>query len=333
MLLGRTYRGFGMLAVFMGAAFAANPAQAGVRTDFDRALVATGCPNVENIQAAERLVLLSEWSGRSLVELARRAGFGSNVNNLGENYTFLAADEAEKSAMLDRMAMGAAEGVARLRADSKAHGVRLCPLLTTPYFEDTIKEQKRANAPVRPYLRFAQQVSQLNGCHAAPIDGAFGPTTRAGWNRMAQVLAPDRIVSNTGIPLPGDVLALALQPIAQGACDTDKGAAAQPLYDYIFASAGAGSTGALAVAQFELAARLAPTHLRNRIVALALGRWNRFEGPPAEGSLIDEDEIFARFWPLVGDDFAAFARDVSPPPVYDNAGDIYLLTAQRALYG
>lgn len=333
MLLGRTCRGFAMLVVFMGAAVAATPAQADVREDFDRTLVATGCPNLENIQAAERFVLLSEWSGRSLIELARRAGFGSNVNNLGENDTFLPADEAEKSAMLDRMAMGAAAGVARLGADSKAYGARLCPLLTTRYFEDTIKEQKRANAPVRSYLRFAQQVSQLNGCHGAPIDGAFGPATRAGWNRMAQVLAPDRTVSDQGIPLPGDVLALTLQPVAQGACDTDKGAAAQPLYDYIFASAEPGSTGALAVAQFAQAARLEPTHLRNRIVALALGRWNRFEGPPAQGSLIDEDEIFARFWPLVRDDFAGFAQDVSPPPAYDNAGDIYLLTAQRALYG
>lgn len=333
MLLGRACRRIGMLAVFMSAAFAVNSAHADVRQDFDKVLLATGCANVENIQAAERFVLLSEWSGRSLIELARRAGFGSNVNNLGENDTFLPADEAERSAMLDGMAAGAAEGLARLKADSRTYGARLCPLLTAQYFEDAIKEQKRANAPVRFYLRFAQQMSRLNGCHAAPIDGAFGPATRAGWNSMVRVLAPDRTVSDTGFPLPGDILALALHPVAQGACDTDKGAAAQPLYDYIFASPKEGSTGALVVAQFEQAARLKPTHLRNRIVALALGRWNRFEGPPAEGSLIDEDEIFVRFWPLVRDDFVGFARDVTEPAAYDNAGEIYLLTAQRALYG
>lgn len=332
MLPGQAYRRIGAL-VFFGAALAASPAEANVRTDFDEALAATNCPNIENIQPAERLVLLSEWSGHSLIELARRAGLASKVNNLGENDSFLPPEGAEKSAVLDRMAAGAAEGVARLKADNATYGARLCPLLAIHYFEDTLKEQKRANAPVRPYLRFAQQVSRLNGCHAAPIDGAFGPATRAGWNRMAQALAPDRAVSNTGFPLPGDVLALALQPVAEGACDTDKGGTAQALYDYIFAAPEGTTGGALTIAQFDAAARLKPTHLRNRIVALVLGRWNQFEGLPAEGTLIDEDEIFARFWTLARDEFAEFVQDVSAPAAYDSAGDIYLLVAQRALFG
>jgi CHAT domain-containing protein len=337
MFFAQVYRPLGVFALFISAALAGGgAAYADVRTDFDKALAATNCPNIENIHPTDRFVLLSEWSGRSLIELARRAGFGSNVNNLGENDTFLPADDADKAEMLDRMAVGAAEGVARLKADSRAYGSQLCPLLlSTRFFEDTIKEQKRANAPVRPYLRFAQQVGRLNGCHAGPIDGAFGPTTRAGWNRMAGQLAPDRVVSETGIPMPGDVLALALHPVSQGACDTDAGKAAQALYDYIFAPTEYGiATGALTLAQFADAAELAPTHLRNRIVALVLGRWNRYEGPPVTGSpATGEDEIFASFWLLVRDDFASFAQDVSPPPPYDNAGDIYLLTAQRALFG
>lgn len=336
MLLAQAYRSLGVFAVFISAVLAGGSVHADVRQDFDKALAATNCPNIENIQPVDRFVLLSEWSGRSLIELARRAGFGSNVNNLGENDTFLPADDADKTEMLDRMAAGAAEGVARLKADSRTYGARLCPmLLSTRFFEDTIKEQKRSNAPVRPYLRVAQQVSRLNGCHDGPIDGAFGPATRAGWNSMAGQLTPDRVVAETGIPLPGDVLALALHPVAQGACDTDKGGTAQALHDYIFAPTEYGiATGAVTLAQFEQAAELTPTHLRNRILALVLGRWNRHEGPPPIGTpATGEDEIFARFWPLVQDDFAGFARDVSPPVVFDNAGDIYLLTAQRALFG
>ena len=336
MFLAQAYRRPGVFAIFICAALAGgDAAHADVRADFDKALAATNCPGIENIQPAERLVLLSEWSGHSLIELARRAGFGSNVNNLGENDTFLPADEADKEAMLDRMAKGAAAGVARLKSDSRTHGVRLCPLLVNEYFEDTIKSQKRANAPVRPYLRFAQQASRLNGCHDGPIDGAFGPATRAGWNRMAGQLASDRVVAETGIPMPGDVLALALHPVAQGACDTDTGGTAQALYDYVFAPTEYGiATGALTLTQFEQAAELRPTHLRNRILALVLGRWNRYEGPPADGgTAIGEDDIFARFWPLVQDDFSSFARDVAPPAAYESAGDIYLLTAQRALFG
>ncbi|MBK1868144.1 CHAT domain-containing protein [Aestuariivirga sp. YIM B02566] len=336
MFLPQAYRHLGVFAIFICAAFAGGgPAQADVRKDFDKALAATNCPGIENIQAAERLVLLSEWSGHSLIELARRAGFGSNVNNLGENDTFLPADEADKAAMLDRMAKGAAEGVPRLKADSRIYGAKLCPLLANDFFEDTIKMQKRANAPVRPYLRFAQQVSRLHGCHDGPIDGAFGPATRAAWNRMAASTAPDSTVSDTGFPMPGDVLAAAVHPVAEGACDADKGAAAQALYDYIFVPTEYGiATGASTIAQFEQAALLKPTHLRNRILALVLGRWNRYEGPPAiGGTAIGEEEIFARFWPLVRDDFASFAGDVSPPAAYENAGDVYLLAAQRALYG
>lgn len=336
MLFAQAYRHLGAFAVFICAALAGGgPAQAEIRKDFDKALAATNCPGIENIQPAERLVLLSEWSGHSLIELARRAGFGSNVNNLGENDTFLPSDDADKEAMLDRMAKGAAEGVARLKSDSRTYGARLCPLVVNEYFEDTIKSQKRANAPVRPYLRFAQQASRLNGCHDGPIDGAFGPGTRAGWNRMAGQLMPERVVAEKSIPLPGDVLALVLHPVAQGACDTDKGGAAQALYDYVFAPTEYGiATGASTLAQFEQAAELNPTHLRNRVLALVLGRWNRYEGPPAiGGTAIGEDEIFARFWPLVRDDFAGFAADVSPPAAYENAGDVYLLAAQRALYG
>jgi CHAT domain-containing protein/TPR repeat protein len=336
MFFAQAYRHLGVFAVFICAALVdGGPAQADVRKDFDKVLAATNCPGIENIQPAERLVLLSEWSGHSLIELARRAGFGANVNNLGENETFLPSDDADKEAMLDRMAKGAADGVARLKADSRIYGARLCPLLANDYFEDTIKSQKRANAPVRPYLRFAQQVGRLNGCHDGPIDGAFGPATRAGWNRMAGELASDRVVAETGIPSPGDVLALTLHPVAQGACDSDKGGTAQALYDYIFAPTEYGiATGALTLAQFEQAAELAPTHLRNRVLALALGRWNRYEGPPAIGGIaIGADEIFARFWPLVRDDFSSFARDVAPPAAYENAGDIYLLTAQRAIFG
>lgn len=332
MLFAQAYRHLGVFAIFICAAFAGGgPAQAEVRKDFDKALAATNCPGIENIQPAERLVLLSEWSGHSLIELARRAGFGSNVNNLGENDTFLPADDADKAAMLDRMAKGAADGVAHLKADSRIYGAKLCPLLANDFFEDTIKMQKRANAPVRPYLRFAQQMSRLNGCHDGPIDGAFGPATRAAWNRMV----PDRIVSDTGFPMPGDVLAVALHPVAEGACDTDTGGAAQALYDYMFVPTEYGiATGASTLAQFEQAALLKPTHLRNRILALVLGRWNRYEGPPAiGGTAIGAEEIFARFWPLVRDDFASFAGDVSPPAAYENAGDIYLLTAQRALFG
>lgn len=336
MLLAQTYRPLGVFAVFICAVLAGGAAaQADVRQDFDKALAATSCPGLENIQPAERLVLLSEWSGRSLIDLARRAGFGANVNNLGENDTFLPSDDADKTAMLDRMAKHAADGVPRLKADSRIYGAELCPLLVNKFFEDTIKEQKRANAPVRPYLRFAQQLSRLNGCHDGPIDGAFGPATRAAWNRMATSLTPDRVVSDTGFPMPGDVLAVALHPIAAGACDTDKGGAAQALYDYIFTPTEYGvATGASTLAHFEQAALLRPTHLRNRLVALVLGRWNRYEGPPAiGGTAIGEDDIFARFWPLVRDDFASFAGDVSPPAAYENAGDVFLLASQRALYG
>lgn len=336
MFLARAYRPLGVFAVFIHAVLAGGTAaQADVRTDFDKALAATSCPGLENIQPAERLVLLSEWSGRSLIDLARRAGYGANVNNLGENDTFLPSDDADKTAMLDRMAKHAADGVPRLKADSRIYGAELCPLLVNKFFEDTIKEQKRANAPVRPYLRYAQQMSRLNGCHDGPIDGAFGPATRAAWNRMVTSLAPDRIVSDSGFPMPGDVLAVALHPIAEGACDSDKGGAAQALYDYIFTPTEYGvATGASTIAHFEQAALLQPSHLRNRLVALVLGRWNRYEGPPAiGGAAIGEDEIFARFWPLVRDDFASFAGDVSPPAAYENAGDVFLLASQRALYG
>lgn len=336
MFLARAYRPLGVFAVFIHAVLAGGTAaQADVRKDFDKALAATNCPGLENIQPAERLLLLSEWSGRSLIDLARRAGYGANVNNLGENDTFLPSDDADKTAMLDRMAKNAADGVPRLKADSRIYGAELCPLLVNKFFEDTIKEQKRANAPVRPYLRFAQQMSRLNGCHYGPIDGAFGPATRAAWNRMVTSLAPDRVVADSGFPMPGDVLAVALHPIAEGACDSDKGGAAQALYDYIFTPTEYGvATGASTIAHFEQAALLQPSHLRNRLVALVLGRWNRYEGPPAiGGAAIGEDEIFARFWPLVRDDFASFAGDVSPPAAYENAGDVFLLASQRALYG
>lgn len=336
MFLAPAYRPLGVFAAFICAVLAGGAAaQADVRQDFDMALAATNCPGLENIQPAERLVLLSEWSGRSLIDLARRAGFGANVNNLGENDTFLSSDDTDKTAMLDRMAKHAADGVPRLKADSRIYGAQLCPLLVNKFFEDTIKEQKRANAPVRPYLRFAQQLSRLNGCHDGPIDGAFGPATRAAWNRMATSLTPDRVVSDTGFPMPGDILAVALHPIAEGACDTDRGGAAQALYDYIFMPTEYGvATGASTLAHFEQAALLQPTHLRNRLVALVLGRWNRYEGPPAiGGTTIGEEEIFARFWPLVRDDFASFAGDVSPPAAYENAGDVFLLASQRALYG
>src|SRR5437868_12962344 len=115
MLLGQVCRCIA-LAVLVATALAAGPAHAGVRRGFDAALTAAKCPKVEEIQAPERLVLLSEWSGRSLIELARHAGLGSNVDNLGENDIFLPSDDGKRLAMLDSMAAGAAEGVARFKA-------------------------------------------------------------------------------------------------------------------------------------------------------------------------------------------------------------------------
>ena len=333
------YRRIWVFAIFLLTAGFASTVHADVRRDFDAALSGVDCPGVANMSGPERLVLLSEWSGRSLIELARRAGFGSKIDNLGEEGRFLSDDE---NIMLDKMAAAAPGAVSRFIADRKAYGARLCPLLTSTGhdFEKILRDQKRANAPVRPYLRFAQHLSLLHGCYASPADGAFGPASRTAWNRMAQAIAPSRTVSDTGFPLPGDIMEVALTPVASGACDNDAGQASQPLYSFAFKygySAGEyvePLSGVQTVGQFTKAAHFAPTHLRNRIVANALSLWNQYEsGAPDDATSVPEDEIFSRFWPLVRQDLSAFVKDVHPPTRESDTSGVYLIAAQRALFG
>lgn len=318
-------------------------AHADARKDFDKALAATGCPDIVEQAASSRFVLLSEWSGRSLIDLARRAGFGDKINNLGEDENFLPEDEKEQAAILDKMAKAAGDATARLSADSKSFGKKLCPLLQVEGFdrdfETVLKEQKRANAAVRPYLRFAQHLSLLNGCSTALADGAFGPDSRAAWNKLAAVVAPDQVVAEAGFPVPGDVLAVALKPVASGACDSDKGKAAYALYPFAFTpnlatgDIWAGMSAAEAMQQLAEATKFAPTHLRNRLVAHVLGGWNGAgdsadgEGEDAGRIIVSEDEVFNKVWPLVKEDFSAFVKDL---PGYQVN---YLVLAQRLLLG
>ncbi len=299
---------------------------AGVRADFDAELRRLHCPGADALSEGMQLVLLSAWSGRSLVEMARKAGFSAEIDALGEDARLLPDDDDARRDMLDRMAEVAAGGVTALRRDIAAHGSKLCPWLavTDGGFEDVLRQQLRANAPVRPYLATAQLIARLHGCYSGPLDGAFGPMTRAAWNRVAEAVLPDAVKTGKTFPAPGEVMRLATEPVASGACDSEQGQAAVPLYPLLFERAAAEEAVAAAEA-------LAPGHLRNRAIARVVYAVMQY-GDDANGVAV-ESKAAETVWRLASADFAGFVNDLPEETGSVYTDDIFFTLAQTLMFG
>ena len=164
----------------------------------------------------------SAWTGMKVDDIAYDAGISEN-----EGYSLDLSD-----ANLLRVAEILPGAVTAMADDVDRYGDRFCPLIvgmTTQNLAygyvglgDLRVAQRDFSALFHDYLRVAQSLMQRHGCYDGALDGAFGPASREGWNRMRERLglAP-RVGAFT--PTVSDVAAIADMPVTGRACESDAG--------------------------------------------------------------------------------------------------------------
>jgi CHAT domain-containing protein/TPR repeat protein len=174
----------------------------------------------KNEEGGRALMVLSAWTGRKIDDLARNAG----VSQLGAriNYDFPAGDPGNLD--LIEAVISANEGaVTRLENDIAAHGTNLCGVLSFALGDriDTLHDQQKSfNSVYHGYLKAAQKLALMNQCASGEPDGAFGPSSRSGWNRLLTALGKSRM-NGAFTPTMSDLIEAAAVPVADAACRSD----------------------------------------------------------------------------------------------------------------
>ncbi|TNB46896.1 CHAT domain-containing protein [Martelella lutilitoris] len=161
----------------------------------------------------------SAWSAMTVDDIAHQAGLWEN-----EGYSLDLSD-----ANLQRVAEALPGAVQAMAEDVDRYGNRFCPLvvgMTTQNLaygyvglSDLRFTQRDFNALFHDYLRLAQSLMQRHGCYDGALDGAFGPASRAAWNRLREGLGLDPRAGEF-TPTVSDVAAIADMPVTGRACVT-----------------------------------------------------------------------------------------------------------------
>ncbi|MBB4120279.1 CHAT domain-containing protein [Martelella radicis] len=168
----------------------------------------------------------SAWSAMKVDDIARGAGIWEN-----EGYSLDLAD-----GRLERVAGFLPEALGAMAEDVERYGDRLCPLVVSMTTQDLNYgyvglsdlrfTQRDFNSLFHDYLRLAQSLMMRHGCYAGALDGAFGPASRAAWNRMRQGLG---LQPRDGefTPTVSDLAAIADIPVTGRACEDGGGVVAE----------------------------------------------------------------------------------------------------------
>ena len=250
---------------------------------FTSALASLSClpaPEDKNEEATRALVLLSAWAGRKIDALARNAGvpqLGSHIN-----YDFPAGDPRNLD-LIEVVISANDSAVTRFEQDIAAHGTNLCGVLSFALDDriDTLYEQQKSfNSVYHGYLKAAQKLVVINQCASGEPDGAFGPSSRSGWNKLRAAIGQPQ-VSGAFTPTMSDLIDVAAVPVADAACGPDgpqasgAGIAVLPfLFSDGFGFAGwlAKRTPALEAAMDRMAAAGQWTSFQQRLALAAMGK-------------------------------------------------------------
>jgi len=170
-----------------------------------------------NEEASRALTVLSAWTGRKIDDLARNAGvpaLGSRIN-----HDFPAGDPGNLD-LIEAVVSANEAALDRLEADIAAHGAALCGVLSFALDDrvDTLYDQQKSfNSVYHGYLKAAQKLALMNQCASGEPDGAFGPSSRAGWNRLLTALGKPQ-AGGSFTPTMSDLIDVAAAPVSDPAC-------------------------------------------------------------------------------------------------------------------
>ncbi|OCW59478.1 CHAT domain-containing protein [Hoeflea olei] len=192
-----------------------------------KALASFSChqPGSTDDQRQAAIIALSGWAGKSIRTLGREAGLAGFADMLEQNYDFASLGPRGAEA-IDGVLAAHPDLIDAVERDAAAYGDRLCQILGVS-LQDNLPDLARRQAEFRSVyhgsLIAAQRLMALHRCADGEIDGAFGPGSRANWNRMLAGLGlPPRDDSYT--PGIGDLARVADIKVTAGACEADSGA-------------------------------------------------------------------------------------------------------------
>lgn len=171
----------------------------------------------KNEEASRALLLMSAWTGRKIDDLAQGAGvpqLGSHIN-----YDFPSGDP-ENIDLVEAVLSANERAVTRLENDIETHGTSLCGVLSFALDDrvDTLHDQQKSfNSVYHGYLKAAQKLVVMNQCASGEPDGAFGPSSRSGWNRLLTAIGKPQ-VGGAFTPTMTDLIDVAAVPVADAAC-------------------------------------------------------------------------------------------------------------------
>jgi len=190
------------------------------------------------------IIALSAWSGQSIRTLGRQSGRPDFADLLLETFDFKELSE-RAAAAADAVILAQSGMIDTIERDADTYGDRLCPILNTglpQYLSYLVQQQSEFQSVFHASLAAAQRLMALHECSDAEIDGAFGPASRANWNKMLAALGlPTR--DDTYTPGVSDIAQVASIKVTAAACDPspDPGGLAVSPLDFLGEAGGGAS--------------------------------------------------------------------------------------------
>lgn len=171
----------------------------------------------KNEEASRALLLLSAWTAKKIDDLAQGAG----VPQLGSHikYDFPSGDPGNLD-LVEAVVSANDRAVTRLEKDTETHGTELCGVLPFAFndgVESLYDQQKSFNSVYHGYLKAAQKLLAMHQCASGEPDGAFGPSSRSGWNRLLAALGRPQL-GGSFTPTMSDLIEVAAIPVSDAAC-------------------------------------------------------------------------------------------------------------------